>query len=76
MDPINWITIGFSGCCCVAFFIAAFAILTLLMRPPRPAGKAMDGLPPPPTHGVSTRASLTRLEQEAARRRPKPDEPK
>lgn len=73
MDISSLVGVGFSACCCVAFFLAVFAILTMLMRPRRPRREDIDGLPPAPVQGQPIRASLTRLEDGA--HIPAPDAP-
>lgn len=73
MDIPSVVGVGFSACCCIAFFLALFAILTMLLRPKRPPREDIDGLPPAPAQGQPIRASLTRLEDGA--HIPAPDAP-
>ena len=60
---------GATGCCCLAFFVAIFGILTILLRPKRTMRGDLEGVAAAPGRGQETRASLTRLEEEDRRRR-------
>ena len=60
---------GATGCCCLAFFVDIFGILTIVLRPKRKMRGDLEGVAAAPGRGQETRASLTRLEEEDRRRR-------
>lgn len=69
MDTTAMVGASATACCCLAFFLAMFGILTVLLRPKRKVRGDLEGVAAAPGRGQETRASLTRLEEEDRRRR-------
>lgn len=66
-DYYGLLSIVGAACCVLGFFLVALVVFSLAFRPRRPRGADVAGIAPPPRRGVPTQASLTRMEEEAAR---------
>lgn len=71
-DNASVLTLLGSLCCCLAVFLLAMVIFAVAFRPRRARGADVVGLPPAPSRGVATQASLTRMEALADAGKPVP----